>query len=152
MGGSTAKITAYFDHELNENRMPNLKATIRNFLQLSMLLVLIQSVAAQELESTTAAKPADSLAKFDLVKTKDMAPKYPRAAVARDLEGWVDLAITISPDGTVESIAVIAANPKRLFERAAIRAASNWEFMPPGDSGIDTPITVSARISFALES
>jgi protein TonB len=131
--------------------MPNLKATIRIFLQLSMLLALIQSVAAQELESTTAAKPADSLANFDLVKTKDMAPVYPRAAMARDQEGWVDLAITISPDGTVESIAVIDANPKRLFERAAIRAASTWEFVPPKDSGIDTPVVSNARISFVLE-
>ena len=72
--------------------------------------------------------------------------------MARDREGWVDLAVTVSPDGTVESVAVIAANPKRLFERAAIRAASNWEFVPPRDSGIDTPITRSARISFVLES
>ena len=133
--------------------MPNLKSTIRSSLQLFVLLVLIQPAAAQaqDLDNTTAIDSADSDAKFYLVKTKDVAPVYPRAAVARDREGWVDLAVTVSPDGTVESVAVIAANPKRLFERAAIRAASNWEFVPPGDSGIDTPTTRSARISFVLE-
>ena len=132
--------------------MPNPKATIRSFLQLSVLLVLVQSATAQEFDGTTAAKPADTHVEFELVKTKDAAPMYPRRALQRDREGWVDLAVTVSPDGTVESVAVVAANPKRLFERAAIRAISKWEFMPPRDSGIDTPIIRNFRISFVLES
>jgi len=36
-------------------------------------------------------------------------------------------------------------------ERAAIRAASKWQYVPPRDSGIDMPVVSNARISFVLE-
>ena len=130
--------------------MTGVKATFQSFLKLSVLLVLVQSAVAQELDSASTAKPTDQLENFVLVKIKNRPPVYPRSAVALAVEGWVDVALTVSPDGSVESVLVTDANPKRLFERAAIRAASAWEFVPPLDSGIDTPIVRTQRVSFVL--
>ena len=47
---------------------------------------------------------------------------YPRGPKQAGLEGYVTMAVTIQPDGTVFNVSVIESNPKRLFDKAAIAA------------------------------
>lgn len=57
-------------------------------------------------------------------------PEYPREAWRRGLEGWVEVELTIGPDGRVVDARVVASQPRGIFERAALRAVMQWVFDP----------------------
>ena len=59
-----------------------------------------------------------------------MLPKYPRAARAAAVAGWVDLEFTVTPDGTVADIRVTASEPADTFDLAAVEALAKWRFEP----------------------
>ena len=62
--------------------------------------------------------------------TKRGNPEYPRRARSRGIEGFVILEFTVTRSGAVEDITVVDAAPKRIFDRAAIRAAQDFVFEP----------------------
>lgn len=88
---------------------------------------------------------------FRLQRINNVAPSYPRKAHADGIEGWVDLQLTVNPQGRVEDVTVLDAEPKQVFERAAIRAAVKWRFRPPEDAGITTNRSGRIRINFRLD-
>ena len=57
-----------------------------------------------------------------------MDPKYPVQAARDGLEGWVQLTFSIEPDGTVSDIVILASQPKRVFDQAAIQALKKWKY------------------------
>jgi protein TonB len=57
-------------------------------------------------------------------------PKYPTQAARDGKEGWVQLSFTINELGGVDDVKVIAAEPKRIFNREAIRALRKWKYRP----------------------
>ena len=62
-------------------------------------------------------------------------PKYPPAAARDGINGWVQLRFNIQPDGRVSDIAVLAAEPRRVFDQEAIRALRNWKYQPKLENG-----------------
>jgi len=58
----------------------------------------------------------------------DAAPRYPLAARNRRIEGSVQVAFTIQPDGSVTDVRAVSAQPEGLFEQAALAAAARWQF------------------------
>lgn len=62
--------------------------------------------------------------------TRKVPPEYPARAQRRGLEGYVEVRFTIRPDGSVDgdSLRVTDAEPRNVFERAAMRAVSRWQF------------------------
>ncbi|HEX8815241.1 MAG TPA: energy transducer TonB [Terriglobales bacterium] len=62
-----------------------------------------------------------------VVKTR-VAPVYPRLAQQYHLEGSVNLAVIVAPNGHVKSSKVIGGNP--LLAQAAQEAIKKWEFEP----------------------
>lgn len=67
-----------------------------------------------------------------LIPVSRIAPQYPRKAAQKKLEGWVKLEFTVATDGSVLDIKVVDAKPRRVFNRAAIKAISKWKFKPMG--------------------
>ncbi|ABL99465.1 energy transducer TonB [Shewanella amazonensis] len=57
-------------------------------------------------------------------------PQYPIAAARDGKEGWVQLRFTINEIGGVDDVEVIAAEPKRVFDKEAIRALKKWKYKP----------------------
>ena len=57
-------------------------------------------------------------------------PKYPIQAARDGKEGWVQLSFTIDTIGGVKDVKVIAAQPKRIFDKEARRALSKWKYKP----------------------
>lgn len=55
-------------------------------------------------------------------------PRYPMRAANRHIEGWVKIEFTITEQGTVKDAIVIAAQPSKTFNKAALRAIKRWKF------------------------
>lgn len=66
----------------------------------------------------------------DVVPIVRVPPRYPMDAAARHIEGWVKVEFTIDEQGGVEDIRVVESSPPQIFDQAAIRAISRWEFKP----------------------
>jgi protein TonB len=62
-------------------------------------------------------------------------PKYPIEAAREGTEGWVDLAFSIDKAGNVIDAQVINAEPKRIFNREALRALKGWKYRPKIENG-----------------
>jgi TonB family protein len=69
--------------------------------------------------------PASELTVLDYVP-----PEYPRNALQRGIEGWVDVEFTVAPDGTTRDIVVTDASNSTYFRDEAIAAVSQWRFEP----------------------
>ena len=66
----------------------------------------------------------------DVVPLVRINPEYPSRAQQRGIEGWVQVEFTITPAGTVSDQKVVDADPKGLFERAALDAIGRWKYNP----------------------
>ncbi|SFU94846.1 energy transducer TonB [Halomonas korlensis] len=62
--------------------------------------------------------------------TSQVPPEYPSRAQRRGMEGFVELEFVIQRDGRVdpESIRVVSANPRNIFDKAALDAVRQWRF------------------------
>lgn len=87
---------------------------------------------------------------FEFVLLDNERPEYPREALRERTEGWVDVELEVAPNGTVVEARAIRARPRRLFERSAVSAASQWRFEPPAAAGIETNLKKTYRINFSL--
>ncbi|ATD04145.1 protein TonB [Pseudoalteromonas tetraodonis GFC] len=80
-------------------------------------------------------------------------PKYPTSAARDGIEGWVQLSFNISPTGEVIDATVVNAEPKRIFDREALRAIKRWKYRPKiieGVAQLQTGQTV--QLDFKLDS
>jgi len=91
--------------------------------------------------------PSDS----DSVPLVRVPPQYPIRAAERGIEGWVVLSFTITATGTVENPRVLDAQPKRIFDRAAIRALKKWKYRPRVVDGTAISRVEEVRLTFDLD-
>jgi TonB family protein len=84
-----------------------------------------------------------------LKRTRMVQPVYPEAARKRGVEGWVELAFTVTPSGTVEDVEVRNASPAGTFDDAAIRALRGWRFEPVERNGERVAQRAMVRLRFA---
>ncbi len=66
----------------------------------------------------------------DAVPVFTISPQFPSQQARMGQEGWVKVAFDINPDGTVSNARVVDAEPRRVFDRAALRAIRKWKFKP----------------------
>ncbi len=71
----------------------------------------------------------------DMVPIVKVDPQNPREAAVKGLEGFVQMLADIQPDGSVSNVRVVDSNPRRVFDRAAVRAASKYKYKPPIKDG-----------------
>ena len=121
----------------------------RSLILLNLLSVALLASSAQAADIAEPILPAPS--NFKLTKIDGPDPRYPRRAMENGQNGWVDLRFTVSPDGQVENVQVTDAEPRRVFERSALRAANKWVFEAPIDSGITTTISGVYRVRFVSQ-
>ncbi|GAA4362809.1 energy transducer TonB [Kangiella marina] len=62
-------------------------------------------------------------------------PNYPIVAQQRGLEGWVLLTYDVDTSGTLSNIAVIDSEPRKIFDKEAVRALRKWKFKPGMTNG-----------------
>ena len=101
-------------------------------------------VAAAKAAVPQPAPVVPALAAAKLVSRVD--PDFPREAVTAGAErGSVKARMTLDGNGNVTRVEVVEANPRRLFDRAVVRALSQWHFNE-GPSGR----TVETEVEFKL--
>ena len=88
----------------------------------------------------------------DVVPLVRVDPEYPPRAKQRRIEGWVDIEFTIGPAGTIQNAKIIGANPRAVFEQAALRAVRRWRYSPKVVDGkaVAQP-GVQVRVRFELD-
>lgn len=78
-------------------------------------------------------------------------PRYPAKALKRGAEGYVIMKFTIDPTGRPVDVEVMEANPRRMFEREAIRALKKWKYQPKiVDGGAISQIGQTVRLEFKI--
>ena len=89
----------------------------------------------------------------DAVPQVRIQPDYPIQARQKGTEGWVDVQFTVGADGSVRNAVVLNAEPKKIFDRAALQAVKGWKYNPKIEDG--RPVErrgLKVRIRFQLES
>jgi protein TonB len=88
----------------------------------------------------------------DVVPLVRIAPDYPQRALQRGLEGWVRVQFTITVTGTVKDAVVVEAEPKSIFDDAALKSIARWRYNPKVEDGVPVErIGVQTIIRFQLE-
>lgn len=87
----------------------------------------------------------------ELIPLMRITPQYPRQAMRDGISGWVEFKITINPDGTVKSAVPIRAQPRGVFESAAMQAILKWKFKPKVVDGKGVETTGIQKLDFNLE-
>jgi protein TonB len=105
------------------------------------------AVAAVDAEAASAKLPAFAT----LVRRKYVKPDYPLPAERRQIEGRVELALTVDATGKVKHVEVTNAKPQNTFEKAAVAAAQKWEYQPAEVDGQAVEARTLVAIDFSLE-
>lgn len=81
-----------------------------------------------------------------------VSPHYPIEASQNGKEGYVVVGFDITAEGTVSNVRVLDANPKRVFDKAALSAVQNWKYKPKFDAGKAVPqLNQQVQLDFKLE-
>ena len=95
--------------------------------------------------------PGDINADGDVIPIVRINPQYPRDALMEGTEGFVEIEFTILEDGTVANASVIKSQPRRIFNRAALRAIYRWKFKPRIIDGVPVQRRARQTIEFNME-
>jgi protein TonB len=79
--------------------------------------------------------PLAAAAATDLKPVNRVEPEFPREAMAAGTnEGKVRARLTLDGSGEVARVEIVEAHPRRVFDRAVVRALSQWKY-PSGNEG-----------------
>lgn len=100
------------------------------FRTLVAALALSLSFSAIAADNVTAA--TGSVTASATNATKKVLPTYPRDAWASQVEGYVQVELTLDKDGSVKTAKVKSAAPANTFEAETLKALKRWEFNQAG--------------------
>jgi TonB family protein len=85
-----------------------------------------------------------------LTRLNKLDVQYPPRALQSNIEGWVELAYTVGPDGNVSNIKVLNAIPPRTFESSASKAVSRLHYQPVIQGGKAISVGTQVRIVYRV--
>jgi periplasmic protein TonB len=92
-----------------------------------------------------------SIAAVILERVYSPDPVFPEIAREDDLTGFVDLEFMVHADGTVSDVNVLKAQPKGVFEKAAVEAVSKWRYRPIERNGSAVDEHARLRLNFGYK-
>lgn len=87
----------------------------------------------------------------DVIPLVRMPAQYPNKAKRRNIEGFVKARLEVNVQGTVDSVEIIEAKPRGVFERSAIRALYKYKFKPQMIDGKPQAQTVTQTLEYSLD-
>ena len=95
--------------------------------------------------------PKTDVVDGDYLPIVRVAPVYPARAIAKGIEGYVDMKFTVSRTGTVVD-PVVTFSSSALFDKAAERAVLKFKYKPRFVEGVAVAVPgVRTRFTFNLE-
>lgn len=85
-----------------------------------------------------------------LVPLLRISPPYPYRAALAGIEGWVKVEFTVTETGSVIDPEVVASQPPRIFDQAAVKAILKWKFQPRSIDGQPVRVRATQTIDFHL--
>jgi TonB family protein len=82
---------------------------------------------------------------------KHVSAEYPPSAANRGIEGVVDVALTVSRDGSVSDATVVHADPPDVFDHSAITAVRRWKYEPKSVDGVPVEARIQLRLQFKMD-
>ncbi|PPE72960.1 hypothetical protein C3942_16205 [Solimonas fluminis] len=67
-----------------------------------------------------------------LIPLSTARPQMPEWACKQGIRGWVEVVFTVMPNGRVSEVKLIDADPRGVFEAAAIESVGNWIYQSTG--------------------
>lgn len=106
--------------------------------------------AAAAQVTTTASTPSAVGAPSAVIlkRTKTVTPVFPAAAKNRGVSGWAEVSFVVNQSGIVENARVTNAEPKDVFDAAAVQAVEQWRFEPPMRDGKPTTQATKIKLRF----
>ena len=101
-------------------------------------------------ENTAATGAGTSEATHEPIPVSIIRPRYPPTALRNGQEGWVDVQYTVNTDGSVTNISVVSAEPRHVFDSAAIDALRRAKFSPATRDGVAVVYQQEKRIEFKI--
>jgi TonB family protein len=108
-----------------------------------------QQTAAAAANATVATPPA-WVSESTLKRLHFVAPVYPDYAITKGITGWVDLEFSVTADGSVKNIVVLAAEPAGVFEPSARTALAHCRYSPITHDGVAVTQRSRIRVRFQL--
>lgn len=109
------------------------------------------SAAATATPAGSPAAPApaqDWVPENSLTRVQFVIPTYPDEALSRQINGWVELEFTVTAEGKVKDIVVIASDPGGVFDHAARNALARCRYQPITRDGVPVAQRVRLRERF----
>ena len=82
-----------------------------------------------------------SITDGEMLPLVNVTPQYPTRAASRGIEGWCQVAFTVTETGGVRDVVVVDAEPQGIFDSSSIRAAEKFKFQPKvvDGKGVEVP-------------
>lgn len=68
----------------------------------------------------------------ELIPLSTARPQMPEWACKQKIKGWVEAVFTVLPSGRVQDVKIVDAQPRGVYEIAAIESISNWIYAETG--------------------
>lgn len=86
-----------------------------------------------------------------LVPLSTARPQNPESTCRKGIEGWVELVYVVTGEGKVADIKIIDADPKGVFEAAAVESIAEWLYPRNYRGGKPVARQVKQKIEFKVE-
>jgi len=112
--------------------------------------------AAMAATAPQASKPQKTVVKTGFIKPvypaylNNPAPRYPRNAKRRRLEGVVELKVTVDIQGQVTALSLFKSCGHKSLDQAALNTVRHWRFLPAKHNGKKIVSDVIVPIRFRL--
>ncbi len=93
---------------------------------------------------------AQEVTEASLTRLKGIDLDYPRDALKKSIEGWVDLSYVVTTEGKVTNVKVLGSSPQGVFEAAATNALSRVRYKPQTQDGKAIAVGTKLRIAFHM--
>jgi protein TonB len=87
----------------------------------------------------------------DLEPVATPGPTYPATALRQGLGGWVEVEYTVDERGATTDVTVVAAEPRGVFDEAAVAAVAGWKYRPRVVNGRPVAQRTSVTLQFNVE-
>lgn len=132
------------------------RATLLSLFCLGVLEISVEATPTLSAESAVQCPPGQITTDRGCIPRPELlvkkAPKYPKEAKRRRLDGTVRLSAVINRDGRVGDVEVVECSaPGVGFEESAVKAVLKWEYEPVIIDGKPAALKFEVVVDFILD-